>query len=341
MAETLMKPDPVAPPPIKFPKDRASDVNAAMDELFRLFHDHYPVLVDDNPREWTFRLRWPEDPLWYVDPQLVDQARRHFDCSLVDLARFVEDRSTKNVTFVFSMFHSRALLAPALAYHRHSIENFTHIIHVDDHDDLLPPLLESRRGSLFDPISSVMIDLASPESVTAAIDRGVIHKGSFLACYVLARPNGSIWHVSDRLKENASWLLPVSIDEDLGGRRLAVSALDFKPEFQVASWRLDETPAYPKSLSDAGAVWLDVDLDGFCNRYDGDSDRRDVTATDVEERVLRQRIDDFLISLSAARWKTQVRAVSVAASPGFFPSEYWDYALPTVCDGIAAALGLR
>src|SRR5262249_20668974 len=82
-----------------------------------------------------------------------------------------------------------------------------------------------------------------------------------------------------------------------------------------------------------GAVWLDIDLDAFCNRFDGDSSRRDIAPTETEAQEVTTRIDEFLGRLRAATWKEQVRAVSVAASPGFFPSEYWNTAVPQWLDG--------
>ena len=69
---------------------------------------------------------------------------------------------------------------------------FTHIVHVDDHDDLMPPLLKRDVSGLIDPVAQRIVDLYKVDSVNAAIDRGVISKGSFLAAYVLADSPASI-----------------------------------------------------------------------------------------------------------------------------------------------------
>lgn len=44
--------------PIAFPKNLASDANAAMDHLFDAFPDHYPSLISEDEHEWRFRLDW-------------------------------------------------------------------------------------------------------------------------------------------------------------------------------------------------------------------------------------------------------------------------------------------
>lgn len=86
-------------------------------------------------------------------------------------------------------------------------------------------------------------------------------------------------------------------------------------------------------------MWLDVDLHAFCNRFDGDSDRRDRPGSRAETSTLHRRIASFFGELNAASWRDQIEAVSVAASPGFFPSEYWETVIPAVCEGFDEALG--
>ena len=125
-----------------------------------------------------------------------------------------------------------------------------------------------------------------------------------------------------------------SIERRIGSAIIATSA----PSKQIAgseAWRWQEAPLLPLGLDDCQSVWLDVDLDAFCNRYDGDSDRAHILSTESERLILRQRMDRFLDRLSNASWKSQIDAVSIAVSPGFFPSEYWDEAIPKITDGVA------
>jgi hypothetical protein len=232
------------------------------------------------------------------------------------------------------MFHSRALLAPARAAECNEVPNFTNIIHVDDHDDLVRPLLSVRNGLLFDPFAALLVDIDEEASVRGAIQRGVISKGSFLTAYALAKPAGSIVHVKRNSLRRDSWLRKRDCNITLAGKPHPISFTEYS-EAQIANcWHVVEMPDLPLQLPNSDAVWLDVDLDAFCNRYDGDSDRRDVAATAREQQEMRAQIQGFLAALQQAEWKNQVKAISLAASPSFFPSDYWSYAVPEVADGL-------
>ena len=326
--------------PLRVAKASASDANAAMDILFSLFADHYPVQIDEDEHAWFFRLDWPSESSWYVDPELTSQSEKLWNCSIGDLGTLFKDRSNNGIAFVFSMFHSRALLAPALAQ-QFKPTHFSDIVHVDDHDDMMMPLLNLQAKDLFDPISGVVVDLNNTSSISSAIDRGVIHKGSFMAAYVLGHSPGTLIHVSDRLHDQSFWLQPQQIGQYLGDRTLPISTIAFTPMADSSKWKYLETSTFPLNLKDVEAVWLDVDLDEFCNRFDGDSSRSALQGDSRERLIMENRIERFLEGLNAASWKTQVRAVSVAASPAFFPSEYWDFAIPRICEGIISSLNIK
>jgi len=142
------------------------------------------------------------------------------------------------------------------------------------------------------------------------------------------------------LQPRNNWLIPKADTVQLGSRNFAVTGLDAVERPGTDRWIVKQTSRLLKEISGKGnaSVWLDVDLDAFCNRYNGDSDRRSVVATEEEKQTMRRRISDFLNALAVAKWRKRIRAVSVAASPGFFPSEYWDEAIPTLCDGIIGLL---
>jgi len=311
-----------------------------MDPFFELFPDRYPFVISEDSHFWRIGLKWPETEEWYVDPNLADQARKCFGYSLAELPTHWEERNLGKPAFVFSMFHSRALLAPAMALRKGHTARFSHIVHVDDHDDLMPPLLRRDVNALIDPIAQTIIDLHKIDSVNAAIDRGVISKGSFLAAYVLGSPLGSVIHVRENGFTTSFQIAVESIERRIGSAIIATSA----PSKQIANsagWRWQEAPLLPLSLDDCQSVWLDVDLDAFCNRYDGDSDRAHALGTESERAILRQRMDRFLDRLSNASWKSRVDAVSIALSPGFFPSEYWNEAIPKITNGVADIISGR
>jgi len=327
-------------PRIRYSKGATLDANSAMNQLFVHFPDHYPFLLEETADEWIFGLRWPSDPQWYVDPHLSERAKAMFNLQLSSLAPYTEVRPCGNIAFVFSMFHSRALLAPAIAVQRDSKVTFPCIVHVDDHSDLMTPLLSISEGHLHNALTDREIDLNEPESISTAIDEGVISKGNFLTAYLLGKPAGYLVYAGANLQPRNNWLIPKADTVQLGSRNFAVTGLDAVERPGTDRWIVKQTSRLLKEISGKGnaSVWLDVDLDAFCNRYNGDSDRRSVVATEEEKQTMRRRISDFLNALAVAKWRKRIRAVSVAASPGFFPSEYWDEAIPTLCDGIIGLL---
>jgi hypothetical protein len=329
------------PPCITFFKKDWPDVTTAMDSLFGLFEDHYPYVSAETEEAWLLGLNWPVDPLWYVDPKVREQARRVFDLSLEELPALCEVRKRRGVPFVFSMFHSRALLAVAAAFETSGTGVFSHIVHVDDHNDLMPCLAVPEKGILRDTAFGVMIDIDDFQSVRDSIDRGIVNKGNFLTAYLLAKPAGEMVYVNRNLPQSAWWLVPQPQSVVLGDHSVVRTSLAFSEEPVVGTWRLEEVACLPQTLelTESDVIWLDIDMDGFNDRYDGDSDRRNRAGTDQEKRELEDRIETFLSDLSVTNWKSRIGAVSVAASPAFFPSEYWDWAIPKICSGLEQLIG--
>ncbi len=104
-----------APPQIVWPRQMGDNVNPAMDRIFEIFPDKYPVLVKEADEAWTFDLTWPRHLLEPIDLALPERAQACYGLQLEHLADYLEVQRYGQVDFVFSMFHSRAMLAPALA----------------------------------------------------------------------------------------------------------------------------------------------------------------------------------------------------------------------------------
>lgn len=316
---------------LRFEKASASDVNSAMDRLFEVFPDKYPRLARDEIDAWRFALEWPEEPAWFVDPNLAKAAREMFGLSLPQLIQYVEYVDCGAIPFVLSMFHSRALFAPAAS----PDVVFDTIVHVDAHDDLMPALVAPHGKVIVDSVTRQKFDPSDNKSVSHAIDSGAISKGSFLTAYILSHPRGQIIHVDPALSASEAWCLALREEtRSIGGNIYKLTGIKYCKDSASGVWRLNEVPRIPAELPEARLIWLDIDLDAFCNRYDGDSDRTALTGSDEERHDLEHRIDTFLADVEASEWRANVAAISVAASPGFFPSEYWDYAIPRIRDGL-------
>lgn len=325
-------------PLIEFPHTAAVDLNAAMDLLFDHFPDHYPELVADRDDAWIFRLGWSPDPAYYVDP-LVLQGAQAYGVDLETMPRLVRSEQINGTLFSLSMLHSRALLAACASLNSNDVERGTVIVHIDDHSDLMPLLLspEINQRQFQDEIFQQTVDLSDPNALEQAIDRGVITKGNFLTAYLLAMPPGCLIHTGPGVEERAMWLVPRPYQTAFAGRSYSQTGLQMQEQAAPGLWGFRQTRHLPDDLSidTHERVWLDVDLDAFCNRYCGDSDLRYQIATTRECEEMRERIEQFLSQLAEARWVAQIAVVTIAISPGFFPAEYWSYAVPQVYDGIA------
>jgi hypothetical protein len=329
-----------APVPIRFAKGSAADLNAAMDRIFELFPDQYPVLLSEDGTHWTLGRTWPADASWYVDPNIESNAIHVFGCNLQTLAAYCVSEVVAGIPVLFTMFHSRALVAPALARLMTGARPLRTIIHIDDHADSMPVLLSVRPTGLFESTTGVQLDLDSIESVAHAVDEGVVNIGNFLTTYMLGKPAGRYIHVKRDFHSEPTPLVPTARYVHLGGQRLELTGLDRGSPSGSGRWTCEEVPQLPLDVpSDEGAIWLDIDMDEFCNRYDGDSNNSAVPGTELERITTRRRIDDFIARLRGALWLERIGAVSIAASPGFFPSDLWEEMIPMVSRGVAAALG--
>jgi hypothetical protein len=325
---------------LPWPRDAAHNADAAMERLFGIFPDHHPKLLAEDEVAWIFGLGWPAHLLENTDPTLSVAAHRGYGLELRALAGYLEVRRCAQADFVFSMFHSRALLAPSLAFARLGRPPRC-IVHVDAHSDLLPPLLSATGPAILGNDNfSLSCHLEDPATVSQAIDDGLIHKGSFLAAYLLATPGAELFHVWEEITPRRRSFVQTIAEVTIGATKIKHGKL-VEAEATVANpWIYNEVTALPASLSSHAekGVWLDVDMDAFCNRFDGDSDRRELRGSPEESHEVRRRIALFLDQLRSAPWRRSIEAISVAASPGFFPAEYWDTAIPAICDGIAAAI---
>jgi hypothetical protein len=327
---------------IIFPQAAAPHVNVAMERLFEAFPDHEPTLSSESEDHWVFHLNWASDPRTFVDPRVPAMAKSLYGLSGSEIGCYRELHSWGKRDVVFSMVHSWALLAPARALARCCNHTLSWVVHLDDHTDLMAPFLEPlpQLGVLRDRIFEEDVILGDPSSVVSAISRGTISKGNFLTAFLLAYPGCRAVHVGDNLAEQ--YFRPSRQTEvaELGGKRFERHGFSLDPIKAHEHWAFRQTSSLPIDLpvGKQEGVWLDIDLDYFWNRYNGDSNKRSEIALSGERAEIMRRVNRSLAKLKDAAWLTNLEAVSVAVSPGFFPSEYWAEVIKAVCDGVHEAL---
>lgn len=324
--------------PIKIRNHEASELNSLMDKLFDLFPDHDVRFISADEMFQYFELAlWAREI--HIDNGAIEVAKTLFGLELEEIGYYHKLDYCGDITFITTMLHSRAILAPLHSMISMNLPPIRCIIHVDDHTDLMPLLLKLDENNLFcDSFFGESVDFSSPISVLDAIERGIIHKGNFLTAYVASNIQGTIHHIrpatenalkTQQILEIQNW------HENLKSESfptIATSFLPLLPPVNEAKWVYQESTQLPTVLSIPAHdfIWLDIDLDAFCNRYDGDSNNSELKGSEREQEIFQLRLLEFLQALKSSKWITQVKAVSVSVSPGFFPSEYWQYTLDLV-----------
>jgi hypothetical protein len=325
---------------IELARDCASDLESLMNDLILLFPDHCPALIGENNSSWLFELRWPHELPWYIDENIEVMARRCFQLDLASIAEYYREDNWDGCSVILSMSHSWALLNSFVNVAGES--QFTHIVHVDAHEDLMPCLVSyAPEGGVFcDSLDGCCcLDLTSKPSLIRAVKEGTVNKGSFLTALALLIPSLEISHVLTG-SEQDYWLRAAQLNFLLGSKKCQQSELIWEAEQAPGLPRLMQRPRIAAlSVPSDAKVWLDIDLDYFCNRYDGDSDRAIMEGDEKEKMVLLGRLEELLHDLQNSPWRRQVKKVSIALSPGFFPSEYWHLTLPILLSGLRESIG--
>ncbi|MEU6904373.1 hypothetical protein ABZ935_03290 [Streptomyces coeruleorubidus] len=329
----------------------------ALDCLLQSHRGVAPHLEFRTAREWFFRLAAYLTPGATRDPDLSRVASEVFGCATPQIPKWciLEEREDSPV-FACSFNHSWALWAwSKWLAKRNNADQLGNrrpmIVHLDSHDDLAaPPLRFTARRSQFEAaFDGLIVDLKRPASISAAIDLGLVGIGSFIVPFLHGLTGFEFVHLcmdtSDQTQSQGSLSLgsresgevmkrPELLIADgspgrkQGGRELGT--YKFGPDFSILG-----------ILEPAGPVLLDIDMDFFCNRYDDSMEGRNRCVTDnchTRESIC-DLIDELGFHLRSNRGLcNQVEVVTIALSPGFFPSEFSKVTLAYLRDTLAAVL---
>lgn len=291
--------------------------------------------------QWSLSLHWSDDPYRYVDPRLEEGLAwwggglRYKDMSA---ARKRRGRLLLSLNDTWTLESWSEWLA------KQSKSCQVAVLHVDDHMDLGAPRIFAEAAVWFDPIDDRQIDLMEPDSITRAIHSGALGMGSFLTPFLHRYPLTDVRHLCQapkcirtidsliKLKTDADSLL------DLSARRLGVSLEEDKVGAGRGRYRFtSDLDAWLEGLSTSdAAILLHIDMDYFCNRYDGNSDHIEQPGPlDVSLPNVLLMIDNLTDALRRHKLLDRLADIVIAFSPGFFPAEFWK---PS-CDRLLSGLG--
>lgn len=290
------------------------------------------ALAERTPDGWSLTLSWPGDSERHVDPAL-DVGLEWWGGSV--RRESMAGARRRDGKLMRCLYDSWTLASWTHWLDRHgpnALESVV-ILHVDDHRDLGSPRLVNDGASWRDLISGQDCDLRDLSSITAAIESGAIGMGSFMTPFLAAAPRAEVRHLCQppkaRLTQDFKIHCSTTPDSLLepGAPRPDVELIPVAPGIGSGRYRI--TPSINDWLSgvEGRPVLLHVDMDYFCNRYDGDSDwasRSD--RLDPPPEAIDRRIDDIVEALSTSGVADRVEDAVVAFSPGFFPAELWSRA---------------
>lgn len=295
-----------------------------------------------NGSQWILSLQWSNDPYRYVDPRL-DEGLAWWGGNLryEDMASARRRRGR----VLLSLNDTWTLESWSQWLAKHSDTQDITVLHVDDHKDLSAPRVFVDGDSWLDPILGSVIDLGQPNTVTDAIHSGALGMGSFLTPFLHHRPQTDVRHLCQGPKctETTDSLIKLDMVKD--------SLLD--PNASRPSIRLeaDDKGAAGKGryrYTNTLDAWLEgvaenhftlllhIDMDYFCNRYDGDSDHVEQPGPlNSSLPEILKRIDELTGALNSHGLTTRLADIVIAFSPGFFPAEFW----ASSCERLLAGLG--
>lgn len=327
--------------------ERLPDDSAERHGRLRDYFCDKDAVATRTPDGWTLALSWPGDPDRHVDPKLEAGLAWWGDgVSREDMAT-ARRRSDK---LLRCLYDSWTLASWAEWLERGgpaTLETVT-ILHVDDHRDLGSPRLVVGEARWRDLISGGSCRIDDPESIIAAVESGAIGMGSFMTPFLALAPQAEVRHLCQPPKAQDTRdyeIRRVVIEDDLlepGAPRLAIDLTPIETGTGPGRYRM--TPLVDDWLAhlDGRRLLLHVDMDFFCNRYDGDSDwrSRDLTLDPPMEEIER-RIDEVAAALGRRGLIDRLEDVVIAYSPGFFPAEFWGWADERLTRGLGLDAGRR
>jgi len=202
------------------------------------------------------------------------------------------------------------------------------IIHLDDHQDLVHPLLlATDTASLWsDILTDAKVSLSNPATVAAAVVSGAIGIGCFFVPFVHLWTNLTILHLQRRASSwEECWLYRSFLPENRlapGSRRPAIErslrpAEGSKQAHYIRSWNFRALLA---AIPPEAHVLLHIDLDYFNDELAGGVTRID--REPCKEEMLLE-VASVFSQLEESRMHWRIEHTSVALSPGFCPSKHW------------------
>jgi hypothetical protein len=296
-------------------------------------------VLQESQECWRYLVRPCSHGALRHDPLLFEQLRSWWNLEPMAMFAWHQLRQQQGRIWLEAFQHSWALLAWShwvAAQKRPPTPPL--ILHVDAHNDLgSSNLLATRRPGCFAAaVGDATMSLANPESVARFIERGLIGIGDFLVPLLWTIAECELFHVTRHPSTHAA----------AGVQHYQLAAL---PTIFGSAYLSLARPAPAPPPSDAIAVapftfcemadlaqltqlaqrdrpiFLDIDMDYFALLPS-----RNAAATMPTQEELLALIAEFGRWLGRSGLQQRIAVITVAYSPGFFPSAWLPVALPAL-----------
>ena len=273
------------------------------DILEATYSDRQIELWKENKTTYYFQLTLPTSSEWYVDPDFTLLTELH---EIEDIPHFHKMSICDNKIFLFTFFHSNALLAYE-EYKSICNEHIDILIHYDDHTDMMP---------IYVPRNINLPKL----SVQNMIDKSIIGIGNFITFFLHENQKCNIIHIKKDAKKVTKNYTFSKKDINIGAnsfKKISVVSQD-----GIRPYKLMNNINNLSLESDIQTIWLDIDLDYFYNKFNRDSDWSLLTKNPMKEDYLTNLFEEEYLKITTSQWFKYIKILTVASSPGFFPVKY-------------------
>jgi hypothetical protein len=216
------------------------------------------------------------------------------------------------------------------------------IVHLDAHDDLGTPCLRSLscKGRYATLACGHIVDVRQPGTIARGIEERAIGIGSFIVPLLHALEGFNLLHIH---RHAAS-------DDGRSATRFHLSGIVLddrsRPMFRIANDKVGTAPGLYVTTDDLsvlgalrweGPVLFDVDMDYFCDRFDNKLRSAADDASTLDQVCARiDEVGEWLRRVPELM--SHIEVVTLALSPGFFPSDYWSESIARLERAITQAL---
>lgn len=205
------------------------------------------------------------------------------------------------------------------------------IIHIDDHSDLMSPLISYNGIWCKDLLTQQSVKFDNPNSIKSAVKSGAITIGSMLTPIINSVENVNVLHLKQDLikKTQFKMIFESVLDSTFYKKthRLNINYLPIIPEKQVNKLYVKTSKISDLfSLLDKNTkILLHIDMDYFNNRFNGSTSwKQDSSFLHDPNLEIQKKVMLILCNeLGKLNKMHHIDYVFIGVSPSFYPAEFW------------------